>query len=195
MSKLELSDPFFLPHHGCELSFELPPGELLVLWGENGVGKSTLLKRLYGELLGMNKTVVLIEQMPLDFFFDRTLKKVVDFFAQGELPGLCLDSLFFLLEEFGLAARTDRRLSHLSGGETQMLKLVLGLCAQRDYYFMDEPAQFLDPHRKEILARYLDKIRNSGKSVLMVEHDQSWIPLSWRREELKIIDGSLRFSL
>ena len=83
MSTFHLHDLAFLPHHGCDISLQLKPQELLVLWGENGIGKSTLLQRLYFHLLASGLSVSLVEQKPLEIFFDRTLKSVVDFFSQA----------------------------------------------------------------------------------------------------------------
>ncbi len=73
-----------------------------------------------------------------------------------------------------------------------MLKLLLGLSADRDLYFLDEPSQFLDKARKQTLANFLEELRLSGKSILMVEHDHSWLHPNWRQSELIVSEGVLQ---
>lgn len=190
MSTFELHDPLFLPHHGCELSFSVQSGEVLVIWGENGIGKSTLLRRFYCQSFG--QSVSLLEQKPLDYFYDRSLQSIFDFFKSQKLPGFQAQWMQSLLNRFHLDDRMDRSMSQLSGGEAQMLKLILALCCDRDLYLLDEPSQFLDSSRKQVLASYLEELRASGKKILMVEHDLSWLRPQWRQLKLEVMEGTLR---
>ncbi len=75
-----------------------------------------------------------------------------------------------LLDELGLGARADRRLSELSGGELQLAAIARTLATDADLYLIDEPSSYLDiVHRLEV-ARVLRRLGET-KSVLVVEHD------------------------
>ncbi|MCI4331459.1 MAG: ribosome biogenesis/translation initiation ATPase RLI [Thermoplasmata archaeon] len=74
------------------------------------------------------------------------------------------------LEQVGLANRSGRKLSELSGGELQLTAIARTLSSEADLYLFDEPSSYLDiVHRLE-MARVLRKLGESH-SVLVVEHD------------------------
>jgi excinuclease ABC subunit A len=82
---------------------------------------------------------------------------------------------FDLLSAVGLDyLRLGQPLTTLSGGEAQRLKICseLGLAKRRDYlYILDEPSVGLHPHDIKKLLEVLDKLVDSGNTVLMVEHN------------------------
>ncbi len=74
------------------------------------------------------------------------------------------------LEAVGLAARADRPLSELSGGELQLAAIARTLASDADLYLVDEPSSYLDiVHRLEV-ARLIRRLGET-KSVIVVEHD------------------------
>lgn len=184
--KFELKDPFFLPHCACEVSISLNSSEALILVGENGIGKSTLLHR-FCTLLDPS-TWVLVEQKTLDYFFERKLSTLKSLFLQVRPPQLNKEVFHYLWNAFELHKKEDRWISQLSGGEGQALKLCLTLSKETDFYFLDEPTQYLDIGRKQFLFSYLEELRKKGKSLLLVEHDREGLPAGWRVQELKM-DG------
>lgn len=172
MYNFKIDDPHFLPHTGCTVDLNLASGQCGVILGENGLGKTTLLKRLFSDFY---KSSVLIEQKSLDYFYDRSLGKLRKMFISG--AGQQIDSDFFLRSwvMFGLDDKEDRIQSALSGGEGQALKLCLGLALKAPLYFMDEPSQFLDTQAKITLATLIQEKLMAGHSILMVEHAVDWI--------------------
>ncbi len=75
-----------------------------------------------------------------------------------------------MLEAVGLAARADRPLSELSGGELQLAAIARTLASDADLYLVDEPSSYLDiVHRLEV-ARLIRRLGET-KSVIVVEHD------------------------
>lgn len=189
MKVFEVNDPLFLPHCGSKLQLSLALGEAKVLVGENGIGKSTLMGRLFSQLKSEERTVV--EQKSSDYFFDRKLKTLKEIFLTADLDQF--DELAFLRlwRAFGLELKENRLISNLSGGETQALKLTSALCKSVQFYFLDEPSQFLDVERKKILLQYLQDLRSQDKSILVIEHNRDWIPKEWEIEKLYINDGVL----
>ncbi len=190
MYKFELRDPFFLPHAACEVSLLLKDREALVLFGENGIGKSTLLYRLASQL--PNEEYVIVEQKASEYFYDRPLSVIKNIFLELKLPGFNSMSFLLLWKLFGLEEKENRFLSYLSGGESQALKLVLALCKDASIYFLDEPSQFLDPEKKKILYERLEELRLKGKQVLVVEHQQENLPKGWKIQELVFNDYLLK---
>lgn len=184
MKLFEVQDPHFLPHCGCSLQLTLTAGEALVLVGENGIGKSTLMKRLHSSLKLEERVVV--EQRTSEYFFDRRLMTLKSFFLTAKLPQFSEEAFNYLWQAFGLTAREDRQISQLSGGEAQALKLTLALCKETSIYLMDEPSQFLDEPRRKILAKYLVSLLARQKSILLIEHNQQWMPAGWKVQDLVV---------
>jgi ABC-type multidrug transport system ATPase subunit len=185
MHHFKVIDPDFLPHCGCELSLSLGKGELHVLVGENGIGKSTFLKRIsYGE------PTSLVEQANLDLFYNRSLEKVREIFFSTE-DDLDHDLFLKLWSGFGLMEKEMRLLSDLSGGEGQMVKLTLGLARQAEIYLLDEPTQNLDQGKQNFLSEQIEQMRERGASFLIVDHQLEWLK-ECRIHELGLKDGQLR---
>lgn len=190
MQIFELSDPLFLPHCGCELQISLNLGSVIVLVGENGIGKSTLLQRFYSSL--SNEERVVVEQKASDYFFDRQLITLKNFFLNGNLPHFKREAFLSLWNDFGLDQKEQRLISHLSGGESQALKLCLALGKDCSFYFLDEPSQYLDTNRKKVLVNFLEKLRQQGKALLIVEHNLDWLPAGWQVQQLTVQDNVLK---
>lgn len=190
MKVFELSDPLFLPHCGCEIQVSINAGAALVLIGENGIGKSTLLHRFYSSI--DEKSRVVVEQKTSEYFFDRRVETLKRFFLEAELPGFNKEVFHYLWNAFELNQKEQRLLSHLSGGESQALKLCLSLCKEAEFYFLDEPSQFLDQTRRSVLLGFLKELLNKGKTLLVIEHNKEWLPAGWEVQELKIEDSVLK---
>lgn len=190
MYTFELHDPIFLPHAACEVRLSLEDRQAMVLFGENGIGKSTLLHRLASQM--KSTEYVIVEQRTSDYFYDRKLGVLKNIFLELNLPGFNSSSFLLLWKVFGLEEKEERLLSHLSGGESQALKLVLALCKETPIYFLDEPSQFLDPQKKKILYERLEVLREQGKKLLVVEHQKDDLPKGWKAQELVIKDSVLK---
>lgn len=189
MYTFELQDLTFLPHAACEIRLTLADRQAMVLFGENGIGKSTLLNRLSQKL--KPSEFVIVEQRASDYFYDRKLGALKNIFLELNLPDFNTQTFLELWKVFGLEEKEGRLLSHLSGGESQALKLVIGLCKETNFYLLDEPSQFLDPQKKKILYGKLETIRLQGKKLIVVEHHKDHLPQGWKAQELLIKDHIL----
>jgi energy-coupling factor transporter ATP-binding protein EcfA2 len=188
--KLSLHEKSFLPHLSCGVELSLAQGKLNLLRGENGIGKSTLLQALlrkYGE----DHRMLLAAQAPLDFFFDRSVATFKEIITQSSST---LDLTLF--QEFwnasDLARKNDRFLSRLSGGESQLLKLISICSIEGEIFLLDEPGQYLDPHKKLLVRDLLDRLIQKNKTVLMVEHGTEWFGVAEKQFRLYVENDSLK---
>lgn len=189
MYNFKLVDSIFLPHCGVEVDFSLEKGKMLLFTGENGVGKSTLMRRFY---TAFEEHCALVDQSSLDYFYDRKVGKIKKLFLSTRKE--IIDENFFheLWTIFGLDKKENRLQSSLSGGEGQVLKLILGLSIRMDIFLLDEPSHYLDESMKEKLSGVLSTLLHNKKALLVIEHDLSWIKENYSGLKLKVIDEKLR---
>lgn len=156
-----------------KLSLTVATGSKTAITGFNGIGKSTLLKTLVGEIpalkgsfqFGEKTAVGYYEQdlhfgdggkTPLDHLLDLFPKKTVK-----ELRGA--------LAKCGISAEhIDRSIATLSGGEQSKVKLCLLTLTPANFLVLDEPTNHLDAQAKDGLEK---AIRDFKGTVLLVSHD------------------------
>jgi ABC-type Mn2+/Zn2+ transport system ATPase subunit len=189
MYHFKIADPQFLPQCGCQVELNVRPGEVWVLTGENGLGKTTLLHRLAQQLPTTERSI--LEQKDSEYFFDRKLLMLKKILQEGQLASF--DHSFFsdCWNDFQLHLKNDRLLSHLSGGESQSLKICLTLAKDSPVYFLDEPSHYLDQQRKNTLRSKLEHLRKQGKIIIIVEHDHSWLSSDWQIQALTLQNKTL----
>lgn len=188
MYEFSVRQKSFLPHIQTQLEVTLPAGSALCLTGENGIGKSTLLKH-FAE--SSDKKIVFGKQKPGELFFDRTLLTYQKILSENSDV---IDREFFVefWKRSGLAGKEERSLSHLSGGEAQLLKIISLLSSDAEIYFFDEPGQFLDREKKKLVSEMFARLLEKKKSLLIVEHDYSWLPSGSVVKELEVCNQELR---
>ncbi|MGW7507552.1 ABC transporter ATP-binding protein [Streptomyces massasporeus] len=179
------------------IDFEVPEGELVLLAGPSGVGKSTVLGAVSGlvphftggTLRGrvtvagrdtrthkpreLADVVGTVGQDPLSHFVTDTVE---DELAYGmESLGLAPDVMRRRVEEtldlLGLAGLRDRPIATLSGGQQQRVAIGSVLTPHPSVLVLDEPTSALDPAAaEEVLAVLQRLVHDLGTTVLMAEH-------------------------
>lgn len=185
------------------INLTLYPGELVFIIGGNGSGKSTLVKLLTG-LYMPEAGEIYVDGKPItdknrewyrqhfsvvfsDFYlFERTLG-----LGGSELDSRIQDYLVKLQLEHKVQI-TNGKLSTtaLSQGQRKRLALLAAYLEDRPIYVFDEWASDQDPIFKEIFyTQLLPELKNKGKTVLVVSHDDRYFHLAER--VVKLEDGKL----
>jgi len=181
--------------------FRLPipsKGVVLGLLGQNGIGKTTALKILSGEVkLNLGKYVQppdwseIIQhyrgstlQEYLQRLSEKRLKVVhkpqyVDKLPQavlGRVGDLLMkvderNVLATLAEQLQLGSIMERTLDVLSGGELQRVAIAATISREADIYLFDEPSSYLDVQQRLQAARVIRSLKAEGKTVIVAEHD------------------------
>jgi osmoprotectant transport system ATP-binding protein len=177
-----------------QLNFEVPRGEILVLLGRSGCGKTTTLK-LINRLLLPTSGEVWVEGKPTSQWNPIQLRRRVGYVIQevglfphftvarnvGLVPALegwerdrIHSRVYQLLELVGLDPKqfAQRYPHELSGGQRQRVGVARALAADPPLLLMDEPFGALDPiTRLEIQREFRQLQQQLGKTVVFVTHD------------------------
>lgn len=154
---------------------EFTNSEILVLFGENGTGKTTFCKILAGALAADNKTEIpkmSISMKPQKIApkFPGTVRQL--FFKK--IKGAFLNPQFQtdVVKPLNIDTIIDQEVQVLSGGELQRVALVLALGIPADIYLIDEPSAYLDSEQRIVCSKVIRRfILHSKKTAFIVEHD------------------------
>ncbi len=211
-SKILELDDVHAAYFGKEIlrgvSFSIQVGEVVTLVGQNGSGKSTILKVIAGLLRPSHGTVSYLGQNLDDLDVEDRQRLGVGYFMQGGhvFPNLTVQ------ENFNLAAARMRGAKHkssslgdwfpilrgrardraglLSGGHRQMLAIELILAQKPKMLLLDEPTSALSGELAiEMLEAVVSYVRNHDAASLLVEHATAAVSYSTRL--LHLIDGAL----
>jgi len=172
-----------------QVDLQIDRGELVLLLGRNGSGRSTLLKALMGLIAASGEVWLAgraLAGLPAhrrarlglgyvpaqrDIFAGLTVRQNlllgVKPAADATLPSW--DEAAVLARFPALAARLHTAAQRLSGGEQQMLALARTLLGNPSLLLLDEPAEGLAPQRVAATADLLRELRAGGMGVLLVE--------------------------
>jgi manganese/zinc/iron transport system ATP- binding protein len=167
-----------------DLSFQIPQGLLVGIIGPNGAGKSTLLKAalglvkpLSGNISIFGKVAYVPQRESVDWDFPITAAEVVLMGRYGRL-GLFgrprkadREAAAAALEQVGMSAYAHRQISQLSGGQQQRLFIARALVQDADLFLLDEPFVGVDLATEKAIMAILRKVKEQGKTVLIVHHD------------------------
>lgn len=164
-----------------EIDLTVDPGEIVVLLGPNGTGKSVLASCLAGGLVPSEGTIEVLGETPgerpgtVSFLpqdalcFDRlTGRENVSFYER--LTPSFTDRWRTLVETFGIDDRLHDRVAQYSGGMRRKLELAIALSVETPLYVLDEPTASLDLTMVSEVHHQLAALRDRGKAVLMTTH-------------------------
>ncbi|MGI6010253.1 MAG: ABC transporter ATP-binding protein [Ruminococcus sp.] len=85
------------------------------------------------------------------------------------------EKAYELLRMFGIAHHADNKSSNLSYGEQRLLEIARAMASQPKLLLLDEPAAGMNETEKELLAKYIMKVKEMGIHILIVEHDMKLV--------------------
>lgn len=172
------------------LSFRLNEGEYLCIVGENGTGKSTLIKTLLGLIKPLegeikvdtgertNKGIgYLPQQTAAQKDFPASVWEVVlsgvlnsgrklPFYSKADKEEARKN-----LKKLGISDLKKCCYRELSGGQQQRVLLARALCATDNVLILDEPVTGLDPAAAKDFYEEIKKLNDEGVTIIMVTHD------------------------
>ncbi len=166
------------------LSFDLKSGQVLWIQGDNGIGKTSILKLALGLWTPNEGTVNLINNSEIGYpgelctylghsaAFEPSL-------TASEALGFWKDILqspsavSMILEKVGLENQGDVRISALSAGQKKRLALARILLTERPIWVMDEPKSAMDKDGQELVDKMIGDHLASGGAALIASHDKS----------------------
>lgn len=173
-----------------DIDFDINKGDYLCIVGENGTGKSTLMKTLLGLQPPLAGKIIrgydmksggigyLPQQTGVQKDFPASVREVVMSGCQVR----CGIRPFYSRAEKQLAQRAMAKMEithlsgkcyrELSGGQQQRTLLARALCASGDMLFLDEPVSGLDPGAADDMYRLVEHLnREEGLTIVMISHD------------------------
>ncbi|MCI9526181.1 MAG: ABC-F type ribosomal protection protein [Lachnospiraceae bacterium] len=160
-----------------DLSFEIKRGERVALIGDNGTGKTTILK-IINEMaeadggtmtVGANVHIGYYDQEHQVLHMEKTLVEEIS----DAYPGLTNTEIRNVLAAFLFTGdEVFKRISDLSGGERGRVSLAKLMLSEANFLILDEPTNHLDITSKEILEQALNRYTGT---VLFVSHDRYFI--------------------
>ncbi|KAL3319489.1 ATP-binding cassette sub- E member 1 [Cichlidogyrus casuarinus] len=166
--------------------------EIIVMLGENGMGKTTFIRMLAGNLEpdgGVKCPSLNVSYKPQKISpkSDKTvqnllLEKIKDAFLH---PQFNTD----VIKPLQLERLYDQQVMNLSGGELQRLALCLCLGKPADVYLIDEPSAYLDSEQRLHAAKVIKRfILHAKKTAFVVEHD--FIMATYLADRVVVFDGN-----
>lgn len=144
----------------------LKRGETVGILGENGIGKTTFVRILSGEIETDDKIAekkVAYKPQYLDTSDELVITFLREAFAKYASN---------IIEPLKLKGLMSRKLSEISGGELQRVHIAKALSEDSDLILMDEPSAYLDvEQRLEVSKIIRERMEHTGKSALIVDHD------------------------
>lgn len=158
----------------CKLSFEVERGDRLGIIGENGIGKSTLLKTIMGEVPSLGGKFIFGDRVNIGYFsqaldnlnYDNSIYEEID----KEFPCLTPNEIRTLLGAFEFSGDdVFKKIKDLSGGEKVRVSLCKILNKKPNVLILDEPTNHLDIIGKSTIERMLTSYKGT---IIMVSHDR-----------------------
>ena len=171
-----------------DISFELAQGEVVLLAGPNGTGKTTLLKTLASCHFerspggGVEKSTTSFSCLMIPTNIPKIKGFTVETFIQtgcyresdwrGRVSADVAQRMDDALQLLGIQDLKHRDISTLSDGEFQKASLATGLARKADVLLLDEPTAHLDvENRIDVLRTLRDVAHKTGTAVLFSSHD------------------------
>ena len=200
-------------HAVDHISFSIEKGEFVVIVGPSGAGKTTVLNILggmdtatSGKLIVDGQDITSYDSKKLTGYRRDDIGFVFQFYnlipnltalENVELPLIYRKTekkkrhtlAVSALEMVGLSERMNHRPFELSGGQQQRVAIARAIATEPPLILADEPTGNLDAGSSDEIMRILSELHNSGKTVVIITHDNSIAAMADKR--IEISDGRI----
>lgn len=176
-----------------DISLAFKPKEFIVVVGQSGGGKSTLVDAIAGYRPATQGRIVVNKTIDVYREFDAirssigyvpqkdiihmelTVFQALNYAAQLRMPADTTEAerlkrIDEVMDDLDLAHRRDTQISTLSGGQQKRVSIGVELLTKPTLFFLDEPTSGLDPGMETELMRLMRKLADQGRTIIMVTH-------------------------
>lgn len=171
------------------LDLTVYPGEILVILGPNGVGKTTLIENMLGSYSPTSGSIQVFGKQPhtlsatdwariglvQQHWNDHpkwTVTNQLTWISElAQAAGRTTQPLQDILHAAGLESHTTAQLRKLSGGLRRRVDIASALITSPDLLIVDEPTASLDPQGKADIHDLIAECNDSGATIIMTTHD------------------------
>ena len=176
-----------------DISLAFQPKEFIVVVGQSGGGKSTLVDAIAGYRPATHGRIIVNDTIDVYKEFDAsrstigyvpqkdiihmelTVFQALDYAAQLRMPSDTTKAertkrVQEVMEDLDLAHRKDTQISQLSGGQQKRVSIGVELLTKPGLFFLDEPTSGLDPGMETELMRLMRRLADQGRTIVMITH-------------------------
>lgn len=196
-------------HALTDINISCYEGDLITLVGNNGAGKSSLIKLITGIMRPSQGDVLIqgintrkaspeklsdfvsyVYQKPEEMFIDDSVRKDIEYYLKARKVQDYEVLVEKLLEDFSLVdiQHQDGRL--LSGGQQRRASLAIGAAMNPSIILLDEPTANLDIATKKHMVHMLNKLRKHVKLVIVATHDMQLVS-EWANRVIVMNQGRI----
>lgn len=179
-----------------DINLEVSPGQVIVLTGKSGSGKSSLLKaingiindeegvKIFGDIEFYRNSIIeksigdrsrfmstVFQNPKSQFYCINTMDEMAFALENRNIPR---DDIIETIEKYSNQMDTksllNRNIFQLSGGEKQLIAVTATVCMNNEVYLFDEPSASLDKNSIFLLEKIIEKLKAMGKIIIIAEH-------------------------
>jgi ABC-type multidrug transport system ATPase subunit/pSer/pThr/pTyr-binding forkhead associated (FHA) protein len=183
-----------------DISLALQPREFVVVVGQSGGGKSTLVDAIAGYRPATSGVVLVngtniysnfdVIQNEIGYVpqrdiihYELTVYQALNYAARLRMPGDTSKQerhqrIMEVLNDLDLADRKDTPISRLSGGQIKRVSIGVELLTKPGLFFLDEPTSGLDPGTETAFMHLMRRLADQGRTIVMITHATKNVMLS-----------------
>lgn len=184
-------------------------GERIAIVGNNGAGKSSLIKLIagivkptYGEVSildhkatsaspeKLGKYVSYVYQNPDEMFIEDSVKREIELFLKARKVPNYEETVEVILHDFALSELKERDARLLSGGQKRRVSLAIAAAMQPHIILLDEPTANLDIATKKHVVHMLETLKEHVKTVIIATHDMQLVA-EWATRIIVMHNGEI----